>query len=53
VHDRLQAELAKQSPQGKLIVAAGSGHYIQLDRPDLVISAVKQVMTQVRGKSGK
>jgi hypothetical protein len=29
----LQAELAALSSQGRLIVAEGSGHFIQLERP--------------------
>jgi pimeloyl-ACP methyl ester carboxylesterase len=40
----LQTELAALSPQGELIVADQSGHYIQLDQPDLVISAIEQVL---------
>src|SRR4029079_16789237 len=34
---QLQKELASRSPTGKHIVATGSGHYIQDDRPALVI----------------
>lgn len=33
---QLQAELAGLSSQGRLVVAEGSGHYIQLERPQLV-----------------
>lgn len=41
----LQTELAALSPQGKLVLAEQSGHYIQLDQPGLVIDAVRQVLT--------
>lgn len=41
----LQTELAALSPQGKLILAERSGHHIQLDQPDLVVSAIEQVLT--------
>jgi pimeloyl-ACP methyl ester carboxylesterase len=40
----LQTELAALSPQGKLVLAEQSGHYIQLDQPKLVIDAVQQVL---------
>jgi pimeloyl-ACP methyl ester carboxylesterase len=38
---RLQQQLAQLSPQGRLIVAQGSGHDIQIDRPALVVSSLK------------
>lgn len=40
----LQTELGTLSPQSKLIVAAKSGHHIQLDQPELVIDAIEQVL---------
>jgi pimeloyl-ACP methyl ester carboxylesterase len=45
---RLQKELATRSSNGKRIVATGSGHYIQDDRPELVIAAVREVIAQTR-----
>ena len=36
----LQQQLATLSPRGSLIVAQGSGHDVQLDRPETVIEAV-------------
>jgi pimeloyl-ACP methyl ester carboxylesterase len=44
----LQTELAALSPQGKLVLAEQSGHYIQLDQPSLVIDAVQQVLAVAR-----
>lgn len=40
---RFQAQLAQMSPQGRLVVAEGSGHQIQDDRPDIVIDAVRDI----------
>jgi pimeloyl-ACP methyl ester carboxylesterase len=47
---RLQQELAVAWPSAALIVAEGSGHLIQLDRPALVVKAVSDVLeaTQTR-----
>jgi len=42
------ADLVRRSTRGQLIVAEGSGHYIQLDRPDLVIDAINDVVRSVR-----
>lgn len=44
----LQKELAGLSTQGKLIVVEGTGHYIQLGRPDVVVDAVRQVIEAAR-----
>ncbi len=46
--EQLQLELAALSTQGKRIVAAGSGHYVQLDRPDLVIRAIEELVAVPR-----
>jgi pimeloyl-ACP methyl ester carboxylesterase len=42
-----QAELALLSPRGRLVIAPRSGHYIQLDQPDLVIGAIEQVLAEL------
>lgn len=39
----LQQQLAALSPRATLVVADGSGHDIQLDRPDMVIDAVRRM----------
>jgi pimeloyl-ACP methyl ester carboxylesterase len=44
----LQAELAGLSSRGRLVVAQDSGHYIQLERPQLVIDAIGQVAAAAR-----
>lgn len=44
----MQEELARLSTNGSRVVATGSTHYIQLDRPDLVIAAVRKVLDESR-----
>jgi pimeloyl-ACP methyl ester carboxylesterase len=39
-----QSELASLSSEGKQIIAEQSGHFIQLEQPDLVIDAIQEVM---------
>lgn len=45
---QMQEELSHLSTRGKQVIARNSGHYIQLDRPDLVIKAVRSVVDQAR-----
>lgn len=49
--DEMQAELAGLSTWGKRIIAEESGHYIQVDQPDLVIEAIREVVEAARGQS--
>ena len=44
-----QAELAALAPGARHVVAAESGHSIQLQQPELVIDAIRQVVEAVRG----
>lgn len=44
--DQMQDELAHLSTRGTHEFAKNSGHYIQLDRPDLVVEAVQRVFTE-------
>lgn len=46
--EKMQEELAHLSTRGTQTVAKNSAHYIQLDRPDLVIDAVRHVVEQAR-----
>jgi pimeloyl-ACP methyl ester carboxylesterase len=41
-------QLARVSSQGRHIVAARSGHWIQFDEPDLVVTAIRETVDQVR-----
>jgi pimeloyl-ACP methyl ester carboxylesterase len=45
-----QRRQAAHSTNGRLIVAAGSGHYIHWEQPTLVINAVRQVIEDVRSR---
>jgi hypothetical protein len=44
------AELKALSSAGKLVIAKDSGHEIHLYRPDLVVEAIREVVTAARGK---
>jgi len=46
-----QEALARLSTNGRLVVAKGSGHYVQLEQPDLVTTAIKQVVAAARARS--
>lgn len=48
VWERMQEELAHLSTRGTQTVVKTSAHYIQIDRPDVVIEAVRQVVEQAR-----
>lgn len=50
---QMQSELARLSPQGQLVVAKESGHYIQLDEPRIVIEAIERVVKQVRDDAAR
>ena len=41
---RMQKELTGLSSQGKQVIAQKSGHYIQLDEPELVIAAIHELI---------
>jgi len=45
---QMHIELTAQSSHGKRIVAEKSGHYIQLDQPELVIDAIREVVEAVQ-----
>jgi pimeloyl-ACP methyl ester carboxylesterase len=33
------------------VIAAGSGHWIQFDEPELIVTAIREVVAQVRRPS--
>jgi pimeloyl-ACP methyl ester carboxylesterase len=43
-----QVQLAALSSKGKLTKAEGSGHMIHLQRPDLVVAAIRDVVQEIR-----
>lgn len=46
--ERMQEELAHLSTRGTQTIAKNSAHYIQVDRPDVVIDAIHNVVDQAR-----
>ena len=48
VWQALQDELAALVPGARHVIATTSGHYIQVDQPELVIEAIRQVVEGVR-----
>jgi pimeloyl-ACP methyl ester carboxylesterase len=47
--EKMQEELAHLSSRGTQTIAKNSAHYLQIDRPDLVVEAVHTVLDQARG----
>ena len=47
----LQDDLTALSPTGHLVVAEESGHFIPVEQPDLIITAIEQVVEAVRDPS--
>jgi pimeloyl-ACP methyl ester carboxylesterase len=45
----LQRELAAQSPSSRHIIVQGSGHFIQIDKPQVVTEAIRDVVVAARG----
>ncbi len=46
--EKMQEELAHLSTRGTQVIAKGSAHYIQIDRPQVVIDAVHNIVDQSR-----
>ncbi|HKQ72272.1 MAG TPA: alpha/beta hydrolase [Blastocatellia bacterium] len=47
-HRQAHTASATMSRNGKLIIAARSGHHVQLDEPELVIQAIRDVLASAR-----
>ncbi|MBV8573580.1 MAG: alpha/beta fold hydrolase [Acetobacteraceae bacterium] len=50
---RVQAQTAALSPRGRLRIVQGAGHFIQNDRPQIVIEAVLEAMREAGFRDGK
>ncbi|HME34511.1 MAG TPA: alpha/beta hydrolase [Candidatus Sulfotelmatobacter sp.] len=46
--EKMQEELVHLSTQGTQVIATGSSHDVQMDRPDVVIEGIRSVVEQVR-----
>jgi hypothetical protein len=49
--EKMQEEMAHLSTRGTQTIAKNSAHYIQIDRPDVVIAAVHSVIEQARANA--
>jgi pimeloyl-ACP methyl ester carboxylesterase len=49
--EKMQEELARLSTRGTQIIAKGSSHYIQNDRPEVVVEAIRNVVNQARAQT--
>ena len=49
--EKMQEEMAHLSTRGTQTIVKNSSHYIQIDRPDVVIDAVRAVVEQARQSS--
>jgi|CXWL01.1.fsa_nt_gi pimeloyl-ACP methyl ester carboxylesterase len=45
----MQQDLATLTPMGRQIIVESSGHFIQIDEPEIVISAIPEVVDSLRG----
>jgi len=48
LQDEMHAELAALSTQGKRVTAQESGHYVQIDQPQVVVDAIREVVEAAR-----
>jgi pimeloyl-ACP methyl ester carboxylesterase len=48
INDRLQAETAAMSTRGKLLTAEKAGHGINVDQPQIIVEAIKEMLAMVR-----
>lgn len=46
--EKMQEELAHLSTRGTQAIVKGSSHYIQIDRPEVVVDTIRAVITQSR-----
>ncbi len=46
---KVQEELAQLSSNGSHLVVKGSGHDIQIDKPETVVDAIRKVVGQAKG----
>lgn len=52
VRNELQQSLTHLVPDGKLVIASKSGHFVQLDEPNLLIQEIQAMVAQVRKDMG-
>lgn len=47
---RLHEEIAAMSSRGRRLTVENSGHYIQLDRPEVVVNAIREVLDAAQAR---
>lgn len=50
-HEADQKSFLALSPESRRVIASGSGHYIQYDRPDIVIAETARLAGEVRSRA--
>ena len=50
IWNSLQEHLKSLSPCSRRIIARSSRHHVMIDRPDVIISGVRQLVTDIRNK---
>lgn len=53
IHMRIQQAMAQYSERGHQTVVRGAGHHIQLERPDVVVDAIKQALEAARHSTSR
>ena len=48
-----QAALVNLSSKGRQVIATGSGHHIQIEDPELVVSAIREVLAAAQAQGGR
>jgi len=48
IWNELQESLKALSPQSRRILARGSGHHVNIERPDVLVAAIRQVVNDFR-----
>jgi pimeloyl-ACP methyl ester carboxylesterase len=48
VMQELQNDITTWSSHSRLEIVDGASHYIQFDRPDIVINAIREVVSNIR-----
>jgi pimeloyl-ACP methyl ester carboxylesterase len=48
VMQELQTDITTWSSHSRLEIVDGASHYIQFDRPDIVINAIREVVSDIR-----
>jgi pimeloyl-ACP methyl ester carboxylesterase len=47
----LQGDLVRLAPRGRQVIAPESGHYVQFDQPAIIVSAVRDMVRELRPAS--